>query len=538
MMNKILKILDLDVARDGLSLLGLQQTLSENKSKNSQSDDYIIVAEINSSDNFKLNFENSVGKIIILPVVTRDLVKNNNITVGLELVVLRILRNIGLDVYRLSGYHGLFILSEEEKYFKIVDVKEEIVDGVLLPRLAINITSEPDTPSTTSVKKEIEKIGLDLEDVSDADLFKELKRQIIRGFYENLNVASTITCNENDFATESIEIVNSILLQKRIQLNNVEILRTKQVVTDNNIITSCEKNNCPCLADCWSNNKVCFQLLEHYKKIGDSRLPRFKKERLYELDDTESQRILDTIQQLDLRHIVLSAENFQGDLQTHKLVMQFLKTARLIKQSRPDTTIEVEIQPNLKQPDWFAKVALSRDIDILACKIGASMGGINRSHTFEQLLQLLQSAKRFNNSLKTKTEILLGLDEKSSDVLETLRAVRYVNCDVLVLGQYFKSDSSAPEVKRVITDFEFDYYRKRAFELGFKNVIASTFARNSSYVCETLFDKIELEVEQLVDDKLPKMEIEVISERNNTIANMNDNPIHFEGNFNIPYARD
>ncbi|NQT22332.1 MAG: lipoyl synthase, partial [Candidatus Omnitrophica bacterium] len=71
------------------------------------------------------------------------------------------------------------------------------------------------------------------------------------------------------------------------------------------------------------------------------------------------------------------------------------------------------------------------------------------------------------------------LGEAEEEVFKAFRDLRDAGCDFLSMGQYLRPTKSHYPVKEYITPEKFDYYRKRALELGFLHVLSGPYVRSS-----------------------------------------------------------
>ena len=79
----------------------------------------------------------------------------------------------------------------------------------------------------------------------------------------------------------------------------------------------------------------------------------------------------------------------------------------------------------------------------------------------------------------TKTGIMLGLGETRAEVLEVMRDLRAVECDVLTIGQYLRPTPKHLPVVRYVPPAEFDELRAEGLALGFKHVESGPLVRSS-----------------------------------------------------------
>jgi lipoic acid synthetase len=75
--------------------------------------------------------------------------------------------------------------------------------------------------------------------------------------------------------------------------------------------------------------------------------------------------------------------------------------------------------------------------------------------------------------LYTKSGVMLGLGETAEEILQVMRDLRRVGCDILTLGQYLAPSPKHLPVERYVPPEEFDHWRRVGEELGFLQVVSS-----------------------------------------------------------------
>jgi lipoic acid synthetase len=95
-----------------------------------------------------------------------------------------------------------------------------------------------------------------------------------------------------------------------------------------------------------------------------------------------------------------------------------------------------------------------------------------------------ETARRLSRSLLTKAGIMLGLGEDNSEVMDVLRDLRAVECDIITLGQYLRPSKDHLEVVRYLPPAEFADLRERAMALGFRHVESGPLVRSSYHAWE------------------------------------------------------
>jgi lipoic acid synthetase len=109
---------------------------------------------------------------------------------------------------------------------------------------------------------------------------------------------------------------------------------------------------------------------------------------------------------------------------------------------------------------------------------------------YEQSLELLSRAAAFRrrqgSALKTKSGIMVGLGETMDEVMETLRDLRAVSCDIATIGQYLQPYERRLPVERYYTPEEFERIRLEGKAMGFRRVESGPLVRSSYHARRAL----------------------------------------------------
>jgi lipoic acid synthetase len=102
---------------------------------------------------------------------------------------------------------------------------------------------------------------------------------------------------------------------------------------------------------------------------------------------------------------------------------------------------------------------------------------------YEVSLAVLDHAKRYartqGRATLTKAGLMLGLGEARDELLQVLRDLRAVECDILTLGQYLRPSRDHLPVVRYVHPDEFAELRATALALGFRHVESGPLVRSS-----------------------------------------------------------
>ena len=74
----------------------------------------------------------------------------------------------------------------------------------------------------------------------------------------------------------------------------------------------------------------------------------------------------------------------------------------------------------------------------------------DRRASYKQSLDVLEYVKK-EHKIYTKTSLMLGLGEKDSEILESLKDLRHIGCDVVTFGQYLQPTKKHLKVEGVCT---------------------------------------------------------------------------------------
>jgi lipoic acid synthetase len=98
-------------------------------------------------------------------------------------------------------------------------------------------------------------------------------------------------------------------------------------------------------------------------------------------------------------------------------------------------------------------------------------------------MELLDRAARWRDTAQptmlTKSGIMAGLGETFEEVVELMKDLRAVSCDIMTIGQYLQPYEKRLPVERYVTPEEFAEWKKIGEAMGFKHVESSPLTRSS-----------------------------------------------------------
>ncbi|QQS38047.1 MAG: lipoyl synthase [Ignavibacteriales bacterium] len=244
----------------------------------------------------------------------------------------------------------------------------------------------------------------------------------------------------------------------------------------NKLNTVCEEARCPNIAECWNHRTATFMIL------GDTctRSCGFCNIKVgipNELDLNEPRRVADSVIELDLRHVVITSVN-RDELKDGGASI-FSETVRLIRNEKPDCTIEILI-PDFKGEEHAFSIIMQNPPDILNHNLETVprlYHAVRPQAKYERSLELVRWFK--NKGLKTKSGIMVGIGETTDEVLALMKDLVEHGCDILTIGQYLQPTKLHLPVDRFVTPDEFKIYKEEGLKLGFRIVESSPLVRSS-----------------------------------------------------------
>jgi lipoic acid synthetase len=206
-------------------------------------------------------------------------------------------------------------------------------------------------------------------------------------------------------------------------------------------------------------------------------------------DIEEPGRIAEFVKELGLEHVVITSVT-RDDLADGG-ASQFAYTVQAVRAIVPTAIIEV-LTPDFQLDHKALDTVLEARPDIFNHNVETVprlYSTVRPEADYRRSLKVLEYGKQSNNKIITKSGLMLGLGENEKEVTAVLQDLRKINCDVVVLGQYFQPTKSNIPVTRYLSREEFKKYETIAGNMGFL-AVASGPTMRSSYLAKELFQKI------------------------------------------------
>lgn len=264
---------------------------------------------------------------------------------------------------------------------------------------------------------------------------------------------------------------------------NKETKKIKALLIQHNLHTVCQEANCPNQLECFSQQTATFMILGTHCTRNCSFCDVTYATPMA-IDHNEPANILKAAELMDLKHVVITSvtRDDLGDYGSN----HFVNCINLLKKERPQMTIEVLI------PDFMGDYdALKRVVDAEPDVINHNLETIDRLYkgfrdnaNYFRSLNLLKTVKEINPKMLTKSGIMIGIGEKTDEVLGLMDDLRNIGCDIITIGQYLRPSKLHIAVKEYVELEVFDFYKAEGKKKGFKYVASGPLVRSSYHARE------------------------------------------------------
>jgi lipoic acid synthetase len=265
--------------------------------------------------------------------------------------------------------------------------------------------------------------------------------------------------------------------------NSEEYLTTHQTIKDLKLNTVCQEAACPNIGECWSKKHVTVMILGSVctRACKFCNVATGKPDLL---DPHEPERLSDAISKLNLEHVVITSVD-RDDLEDGG-AYHFAECIKAIRSKSPNTTIEV-LTPDFLRKNGAVEIVVEAKPDVYNHNIETVPSlykKIRPGARYFHSLNLLNQVKKLDQSIFTKSGMMVGLGETKEEIIQVMEDLREAQVDFLTIGQYLRPTENHAEIHRYVTPEEFSYYERMAYAKGFLMVSASPLTRSSYHAGE------------------------------------------------------
>ena len=256
----------------------------------------------------------------------------------------------------------------------------------------------------------------------------------------------------------------------------------EETVSTNRLHTVCEEARCPNIYECWERGTATIMILGDIctRACGfcsvKTGLPK-------KLDEMEPVRTAMAVKKMALKHVVITSVD-RDDLKGDYGAKIWAETILQIKKYVPKCTVE-GLTPDFKGYHPALNIVFNAKPDIFSHNIECIeriSRKVRAQAIWKRSLDVLEQS--VNYGLRTKTGMMVGLGESKDEVIDVMKEIADLGVQIFTIGQYLQPTKDHLAVERYVSDEEFQFYKKRGLELGFKVVESGALVRSSYHADE------------------------------------------------------
>jgi lipoic acid synthetase len=269
--------------------------------------------------------------------------------------------------------------------------------------------------------------------------------------------------------------------EKKLNLSSLREMKT--MLRERELHSVCESLACPNRTECFSRGTATFMILGDIctRSCGFCNVTTGRPYAPPSPD--EPRAIAETARRLGLKHVVVTCVT-RDDLADGG-AQQFAETIRELRVALPQAAVEVltsDFRGNAQsvrtvveaRPDYF-----NHNVET----VPRLYDFVRPGSRFERSLAVLREAKRVDETVVTKSGLMLGLGERREEVVDVLQHLRDSGVEIVTVGQYLQPKREKLDVVEYVHPMVFDEYRDIGQSLGFRAVFSGPFVR-SSYMAD------------------------------------------------------
>ncbi|MGE6612422.1 lipoyl synthase [Peribacillus sp. NPDC076916] len=271
----------------------------------------------------------------------------------------------------------------------------------------------------------------------------------------------------------------------KIKLNtNEQYTGLKKMMREKKLHTVCEEARCPNIHECWAVRKTATFMILGSVCTRACRFCAVQTGLPSELDWEEPERVAESVKQMNLKHVVITAVA-RDDLKDGGAKV-FAETVKAVRRQNPFCSIEV-LPSDLNGEYDSLKTLMDTRPDILNHNIETVKRlsqKVRARATYERSLEFLRRAKLMNSTIPTKSSIMIGLGETKEEIMETMDDLRANDVDIMTIGQYLQPTKRHLKVVKYWSPEEFEELKNIAMSKGFSHCEAGPLVRSSYHADE------------------------------------------------------
>ena len=263
----------------------------------------------------------------------------------------------------------------------------------------------------------------------------------------------------------------------KVRILSEDLNRMEAFLKNMALNTVCQSANCPNMGECFARRTATFMIMGNIC-TRNCRFCAVEKGHPQPLDEEEPRRVAEAARRLGLRHVVVTSVT-RDDLPDGG-ASHFAKTIYELKKL-PGVTVEVLV-PDFMGNEEAIRTVVEAKPDVINHNVETVpklYSRVRPKADYIRSLNLLKKVKELDPLILTKSGIMVGLGETEEEVIEVMKDLRDIDCDMMTIGQYLRPSHKHIEVAEYVTPEQFKRYEEIGYKLGFKHVASGPLVRSS-----------------------------------------------------------
>ncbi len=434
---------------------------------------------------------------------------------AVEDVLIHALRQLGAtDPGRLRGYPGVWVDASSDEPRKIAAIGVRVARQRTMHGFALNVTTDmaymrqhivacgiPDRPVTSLAEEGLSVTMAEVvAAVTDAAGLQwgadGIDRQDVQW---RTSVTDLSPFSRGEGPGEPVRLMQrarsagldeGLALSERkpewlrpVVHHGPEVLATRKVLRDHEMVTVCEDAGCPNLSECWSQGTATFMVLGERctRACGFCMVDTSKPEGI---DVEEPQRVAKAVSALGLQHAVLTMVA-RDDLADGGF-SHVARCVAAIREKGPQVTVETLVSDGAGNLSAWKTLFDARP-DVVNHNIETVQRlqrVVRPSAGYARSLSFLAASK--SEGLLTKSGLILGLGESEDEISSALADLAALDIDIVTIGQYLRPTSHHLPVARWVEPSEFDHWKSVGEAMGIRHIESTPLTRSSHHAAESV----------------------------------------------------
>ncbi|MBI4721540.1 MAG: lipoyl synthase [Candidatus Stahlbacteria bacterium] len=269
----------------------------------------------------------------------------------------------------------------------------------------------------------------------------------------------------------------------------------KSLLKELSLNTICESAKCPNINECFGKGSATFLILGNIctRNCGFCNV---KHGVPTPIDKSEPYRVAEAVKRLGLLYVVITSVT-RDDLPDGG-ASQFITTVAAIRKQKTEDRCQksdvrsqktedgrqgpdIELLLPILENRWLNQIVAIQP-KVMAHNIETVprlYAQVRPCFNYSEAIKFLNYVKRADNSILTKSGIMVGLGETQKEVIEVMNDLRAQGVNILTIGQYLKPSGRQLPVVEYVQPAQFDEYKRIGQEMGFKYVASAPYVRSS-----------------------------------------------------------